>query len=236
MFAWGRSTCSDYRPMHLRCLYLLAPARFFSSLIYSHSHSLWIARIRSLRFLYSLSLRPLIRSPFLHLYTSTTRARLQHDEVPYRFVRLSRCCCRHQRLGESVVPRVELLDVHSYPISSVPLMLTYDSSYPETETMTTYTTVTTCPLTISSGSAYHTTLTTSTIVVTSCKGGCHETAAPPPPPLPKKTSSIGTAPSPPPSLTPPPPKPSKGTSVVVSSVPPPPETPIYSNVCTFLET
>ncbi len=146
-----------------------------------------------------------------------------------------RRCRRRQGLGESVVSRVELYNVCPYPTLLMPPMFRCSSSYPETETMTTYTTVTTCPLTISSGSAYHTTLTTSTIVVTSCKGGCHETAPPPPPPPPPKTTSIGTAPLPPPSVTAPPPKPSKGTSVVASSVPPPPETPIYSNVRTFLE-
>ncbi|KAH7065538.1 hypothetical protein B0J12DRAFT_39566 [Macrophomina phaseolina] len=47
----------------------------------------------------------------------------------------------------------------------------------ETETLTTFTTVTTCPVTQTTsdhGSTYITTaLTTSTVVVTSCKGGCH---------------------------------------------------------------
>lgn len=153
---------------------------------------------------------------------------------------------RRQWLGESMVSRVELHNVCSY-LSLIPSILTYHSSYPETETMTTYTTVTTCPLTTSSGSAYYTTLTTSTVVVTSCKGGCHNIATPPPPPPPKKTFSIGTTPltppsssksiapsPPPPSVTSLPPKPSKGTTLVISSVPQTSETPIYSNVCKFL--
>ena len=156
--------------------------------------------------------------------------RFSHNEGLSHFIHVRRRCRRRQGLGESVVPRVELYNVCPYPTSLMPPMFRRSSSYPETETITTYTTVTTCPLTISSGSAYHTTLTTSTIVVTSCKGGCHKTATPPPP---LKTTSIGTAPLPPPSVTAPPPKPSKGTSVVASSVPPPPETPIYSNVRTL---
>lgn len=44
--------------------------------------------------------------------------------------------------------------------------------------MTTYTTVTTCPVTQTSGKATVTTLTTSTVVVTSCKGGCPSTVVP----------------------------------------------------------
>lgn len=150
-----------------------------------------------------------------------------------------------------MVPGVELNNVYMYPISSMPSPLTHLRSFNETETMTTYTTVTTCPLTTSSGSAIYTTLTTSTIVLTSCKGGCHQTAPTAPPSPPKQTTSVGTAPNPPspakkttligtapppslPSVTSPPPHPSKGTSIVVSSVPPPPsQTPIYSNVCSI---
>ncbi|KAI9822387.1 MAG: hypothetical protein M1827_000106 [Pycnora praestabilis] len=54
------------------------------------------------------------------------------------------------------------------------------SSQPEqTETLTTYTTVTTCPITStytsSSSTWVQTVLTTSTIVITSCKGGCSNT-------------------------------------------------------------
>lgn len=44
---------------------------------------------------------------------------------------------------------------------------------PSTETLTTYTTVTVCPVTRTSGTQVITTLTTSTITITSCKGGCH---------------------------------------------------------------
>ena len=150
-----------------------------------------------------------------------------------------------------MVFRVEFLDVCFLQTLSMPSMLNHNSSLPETETMTTYTTVTTCPLTISSGSAYHTTLTTSTVVVTSCRGGCHTTTALPPPPktsliwtaplpppsgtapLSEKTSSVWTAPLPPPLGTPPPTKPSNGTTVVVSSIASHPVTPIYSNVCGF---
>src|SRR6266516_3442447 len=47
----------------------------------------------------------------------------------------------------------------------------------QTETLTTYTTVTTCPVTktYSSGSSvwYTTTMATSTVTVTTCQGGCH---------------------------------------------------------------
>ncbi|OJD35401.1 extracellular proline-rich protein [Diplodia corticola] len=53
----------------------------------------------------------------------------------------------------------------------------------ETATMTTFTTVTTCPVTSTKtdhGSTYITTsLTTSTITVTSCKAGCHHSTAAP---------------------------------------------------------
>lgn len=140
-----------------------------------------------------------------------------------------------------------------------PPILKRCSSYPETATMTTYTTVTTCPLTTSSGSAYYTTLTTSTIVVTTCKGGCHKTSNPPPSPPPKQTISTGTAPkppsppikttslgtAPPPQPSPPkttpligtaplPPKPSHETTVVTSILPHP-QSPIYSNVCVLLK-
>ena len=85
---------------------------------------------------------------------------------------------------------------------------THATSYPqsETNTLTTYTTLTTCPVTstYTTGSTtyYSTTLTTSTITVTSCKGGC---------PTPGPT---GTAPPPPPETTT---KPIIKTSTIVST-------------------
>ena len=38
------------------------------------------------------------------------------DEGLFRLFRLGRRCCRYQRLGESVVPRMEFLNVSLYAI------------------------------------------------------------------------------------------------------------------------
>ncbi len=67
--------------------------------------------------------------------------------------------------------------------SHTPWMDTRSAYFPDpTETLTTYTTLTTRPVTIKTSDAssiyYTITLETSTIVVTSCKGGCHHTRNP----------------------------------------------------------
>lgn len=189
-------------------------------------------------------------APFHRTFTfASLHLKLSYHEACIRSVQSGRprCCCRRcQWIGEPLVPRMEFYNVCLRSSIGIWERLTSQSVYPGTETWTTYTTVTTCPLTTSSGTAVYTTLTTSTIVVTSCKGGCPKppkttatTIIPHPPtytPSQKPEPPKGTAPPPPPpSFTPPPkPKPSKGTTVVVSSVPPPPppsQTPIYSNVC-----
>jgi hypothetical protein len=59
-----------------------------------------------------------------------------------------------------------------------------------TETLTTYTTVTVCPVTQTSGTQVITTLTTSTITITSCKGGCHHQLTTPSTPHSTGLSSI----------------------------------------------
>lgn len=58
----------------------------------------------------------------------------------------------------------------SWPNSSPPAWPT------STETLTTYTSTTVCPLTRTSGNVTETTWTTSTVTVTSCKGGCTPTS------------------------------------------------------------
>ncbi|OCL01991.1 hypothetical protein AOQ84DRAFT_229795 [Glonium stellatum] len=61
---------------------------------------------------------------------------------------------------------------------------------PSTESLTTYTTVTVCPVTRTSGTQVITTLTTSTITITSCKGGCHPYSTTPSAPHSTGLSSI----------------------------------------------
>lgn len=84
----------------------------------------------------------------------------------------------------------------SKPSSSIPWSSTGGVStgtgYPSsTETITTYTTTTVCPVTETTGTQVITTLTTSIITITSCKGGCHQSTPPSSPPsTPTGPSSI----------------------------------------------
>ena len=109
------------RPISPGCIYPSASAHFFPFLLsFSPAHS-------SKNSLATVLLVPLVScswklftSPFLHWYISSICATLQHNEVLSYFLRLGGRCCRRQRLGESVVPRVELHNVRLYPTSSMP--------------------------------------------------------------------------------------------------------------------